>query len=724
MECSRCHDHKFDAITQRDFYRMFAFFNQVSEYGEDGRVANAAPLLASPTHAQAAQLGAEEKAVAGLDARLRAALDSWQWEPAEAGRMERLAASAAKVDGGRDLVKAALTFPNGKPASVPGVTGEAWLGEGKASLARLEAKGFDFEKNGGVTASLWVRPAAGNPNDVALLSSQNYEERPAAANYAAGESIRLVKGEIELRLNQRYPAYTVRVISEGAGLRAGEWRQVVITYTGGKKAEGVRIFLDGREVATRTLADDLHGGLPKAAFLLGSDVDGSSAKFRGSLENVRLYQRAASGTEIRAEFEAQALPYAEAWAEQDEAGPRERRWLAEAALRDGESSWKAAEAERDAAWEKHLAARRALPTTMVMEEMPVKRPTFVLRRGQYDAPGDPVEAGVPEKLLGAWPAGAPANRLGLARWLTRPDQPLTPRVVVNRFWGQLFGTGIVKTMEDFGVQGEWPSHPELLDWLAREFVDGGWNVKGIFKTLVLSSTYRQSSAATPEAIARDPENRLLAHGPRFRLPAELIRDQALAISGLLEPRIGGPSVYPFQPATLYTGVVVGADYPGTKWVESTGGDLFRRSLYTFWKRTVPHPVMLTFDAPDREFCSVRRSRTNTPLQALVLQNEPAYLEASRELGARMIMEGGSRNEDRAAIGFRLCTSRAPDARETQVLASALAKLSDEYSRDPESAHALLNGSIPARHAELPLAEHAAATCVASMLLNLDETLNK
>jgi hypothetical protein len=442
------------------------------------------------------------------------------------------------------------------------------------------------------------------------------------------------------------------------------------------------------------------------------------------VESVRLWQRALGREEVRAEFSAKALPYALAWAEQDEAGPRERHWLAEAALRDADATWRAMATERDDAWEKLLAARRALPTTMVMAEMKTPRPTFILRRGQYDAPGEPVEAGVPEKLLGPWPAGAPRNRLGLARWLTRPDQPLTGRVVVNRFWAQLFGTGLVKTMEDFGVQGEWPSHPELLDWLAREFIDGGWNVKALFKTLVLSATYRQSAAATPALVARDPENRLLARGPRFRLPAELIRDQALAISGLLEPRIGGPSVFPFQPATLYTGVVVGADYPGTKWVESKGRDLFRRSLYTFWKRTVPHPVMLTFDAPDREFCSVRRSRTNTPLQALVLQNEPAYLESARRLGARMLREGGARNEDRAALGFRLCTSRAPDAREQQLLANALAKMSEEYTRDPEGATALLAGSLPAAHPELPRAELAAATCVASMLLNLDETLNK
>jgi hypothetical protein len=312
----------------------------------------------------------------------------------------------------------------------------------------------------------------------------------------------------------------------------------------------------------------------------------------------------------------------------------------------------------------------------------------------------------------------------LARWFTQPAHPLTARVVVNRYWAQLFGTGLVKTLEDFGSQGEWPSHPELLDWLAREFVDGGWNVKALFKTLVLSSTYRQSSALTPALVARDPENRLLAHGPRFRLPAELIRDQALAISGLLRPQVGGPSVFPYQPETLYKGTVVGADYPGTKWTESKGDDLYRRSLYTFWKRTVPHPVMLTFDAPDREFCIARRSRTNTPLQALVLLNEPAYLESSRQLAARMLREGGSENPDRVTFAFRLATGRMPTPAETEVLSVALLHFMEDFGSDPAGASALLKPGASPLDPTLPPVELAAATVVASMILNLDETITK
>ena len=376
-----------------------------------------------------------------------------------------------------------------------------------------------------------------------------------------------------------------------------------------------------------------------------------------------------------------------------------------------------------AARSEHLAFQLSLPTAMVMRERRDRRPTFVLKRGLYDAPGDAVEPGVPEALLIGWPKGAPRNRLGLAQWFTRKDHPLTARVVVNRFWAQLFGTGIVKTLEDFGSQGEWPSHPALLDWLAREFVDRGWDVKALLKSIVLSSTYRQESVVTPALLARDPENRLLARGPRVRLPAELIRDQALAVSGLLSRRVGGPSVFPYQPAKLYDAIVVGAAYPGTEWKESAGEDLHRRSLYTFWKRTVPHPAMITFDAPDREFCTVRRSRTNTPLQALALWNEPGQLEAARNLGARMLRAGES-DALRVGFAFQSATGRKPGAEESQLLLRSLERLRADFAAHPDDAAAFLAiGASPIDPA-LPAAELAAAMAIASIVLNLDETITK
>jgi hypothetical protein len=361
---------------------------------------------------------------------------------------------------------------------------------------------------------------------------------------------------------------------------------------------------------------------------------------------------------------------------------------------------------------------------MVMEEMPTPRQAYVLNRGQYDAHGDKVEAGVPEQLIAAWPKDAPKNRLGLARWFLQPQHPLTARVVVNRFWAQLFGVGLVKSVEDFGTQGEWPSHPEVLDTLARDFVDGGWNVKGFFKSVVLSSTYRQTSDASPELYARDPENRLLARGPRVRLTSEQIRDQALAVSGLLAEKIGGPSVRPYQPESLYKGIVVDAPYPSTTWELGKGDELYRRSLYTFWKRTVPHPAMLTFDSPDREFCSARRSRTNTPLQALVLWNETGYLESSRKLGERMLKEGGADDTSRATFAFRLATGRMPRAEESAVLIRTYAKLRADFSARPDDAAKLIKVGVSVPDPALSAVELAAAAGVANLILTLDETITK
>jgi hypothetical protein len=297
-------------------------------------------------------------------------------------------------------------------------------------------------------------------------------------------------------------------------------------------------------------------------------------------------------------------------------------------------------------------------------------------------------------------------------------------VVVNRFWQQIFGVGIVKTSDNFGFQGEWPSHPELLDWLATNFVDSGWNVKALMKTLVLSAAYRQDSSVPPDLAARDPENRLLARGARFRMPAEVLRDQALALSGLLRNEIGGPSVRPYQPAGLYDGVVVSADYPGTKWETGKGNDLYRRSLYTFWKRTMPHPVMTVFDAPDREVCTVRRTVTNTPLQALTLLNSPVFVESARKLAERMILEGGETFESRIEFAFQLALGRNPDAVEAGIIRQTFDEMLASYDGHAGDAKSLLDVGESARNPKIPIRELAAYTAVASMLLNLDEVITK
>jgi hypothetical protein len=365
----------------------------------------------------------------------------------------------------------------------------------------------------------------------------------------------------------------------------------------------------------------------------------------------------------------------------------------------------------------------SIPSTLVMEEMPRPRETHVLIRGDYLSPGERVTAGVPASLP-ALPKGAPANRLGLARWLTDPGHPLTARVAVNRAWQTFFGAGIVKTGDDFGSQGDPPSHPALLDWLAVEFRAGGWDVKRLHKLIVMSATYRQSSHVSRELREKDPANRLLARGPRFRLDAETIRDNALAVSGLLDHRIGGPSVRPYQPPGLWEQVAVGGNYSSQTYVPSVGRDLYRRGLYTYVKRSMPHPSLTAFDAPNREACTVSRPRTTTPLQALVLLNDPAYLEAGRALAQRVLRNKELDTSGRLAFAFRLCTGRRPQRAELDVLARVLDQQLRGFRREQQAARDLVAvGAVPIP-ADVDAADLAAWTVLANLLLNLDEALTR
>ena len=367
------------------------------------------------------------------------------------------------------------------------------------------------------------------------------------------------------------------------------------------------------------------------------------------------------------------------------------------------------------------AVEASIPTAMVMEELPAPRETRILMRGVYSRLGEAVTAGAPAALP-QMADGLPRNRLGLARWLVDPRNPLPARVTVNRLWQSIFGTGLVRTAEDFGTQGSPPSHPELLDWLAHEFVRSGWNVKHLIRLIVSSSTYRQSSVVSKELAERDPENRWLARGPRFRLQAEFLRDQALAVSGLLVSKIGGPSVKPYHPPGLYEQVTAGS---GTDvYIEGKGDDLYRRSLYTYWKRSVPHPAMLAFDAPFREACTLRRSRTNTPMQALNLLNDPTYVEAARFLAQRMLTEGGTDLSSQLTRGYRLVLARAPRQAELAILSKSYHRALREFEADPKSVEEFLKVGANREANKIPAVPLAAMTVVASALLNLDETVMK
>ncbi len=473
---------------------------------------------------------------------------------------------------------------------------------------------------------------------------------------------------------------------------------------------------------TDVVRDALTGSMATTAPLrVGRKALG--APLVGQIDDLRVYDRALP----REQVEALAIHYAPRVIISGVTGRRTGGQATE--LREyflthvAPESLRASYVELKALRARKQAFEQTIPTTMVMGEMKTPRDTFVLARGDYRNQTEKVQPGVPA-VLPPLPAGAPPNRLALAQWLVAPEHPLTARVAVNRFWQMYFGYGIVKTQEDFGAQGEPPVHPELLDWLATEFIRTGWDTRAMQRLIVTSATYRQSSRVTPALLEKDPENRLLARGARVRLPAEMIRDTALAASGLLNGEIGGPSVQPYQPKGLWEEMAFGEGFSAQSYEQSHGKDLYRRGMYTFWKRTVPPASMATFDAPDREKCTARRGLTNTPLQALALLNDPTYVEAARALAQRALRDGGTGDASRAAWAFRLATARRPTGQETRVLQALLAKERATFRRNRQAALEWLSVGESPRDTRWDAAELAAWTTVASAILNLDETITK
>jgi hypothetical protein len=496
---------------------------------------------------------------------------------------------------------------------------------------------------------------------------------------------------LSFRIVHGWPANAVKVKCEQP-LSAERWHHVAVTYDGSSRAAGIRIFVDGTiqpvTVENDNLVKDIKynwhfDGKPRLANLyLGNRKSFEKIEFAGLvLDEIRIYDRVLSG------LEAGLLA--------------------------------------DVLQPEQSAIMEEFPEAMVMRERLQKRKTFVLRRGRYDALATAVDFNLPKTVM-AFPDSLPKNRLGLTRWLLHPNNPLTARVVVNRFWQMYFGQGIVSTPEDFGNQGALPTHPDLLDWLATEFLDSGWDIKALQKKIVMSATYRQSSRGHNDGSRRDgdrdPENRFLARGPRHRLSAEMIRDNALAISGLLVKTIGGPSVKPYQPEGLWAAITSGRHL--TKYEADKGDALYRRSLYTFWKRTVPPPYMITFDVPERNACTVRRQKTSTPLQSLNLMNDPQFVEAARMFAERMIIEGGSDPEQRIRFAFRLATARFPEEQELHTLLSLFRRQLKRYQERSAAADTLLSVGDYRKDKELDSTELAAYTLVANTILNLYETLTK
>ncbi len=707
MGCARCHDHKYDPIPQKDFYRFFAFFNNVNEKGLDGRNGNAEPFLQLPTASQKTKqdelkklIAAHEKALS--EDRISKAQLAWEQQLIASLQPEtmdgltahyefdgNLADSSGNHQYGR-VVKGDLTYAN---AAVD--RGADFDGQTNAVFAHVPA--FDARKPFAV--ALWLK--INNKLRIPVLQQGQFEM------WLDDFELSGVQQRVP-KLYVRLGAVAVRTVSRLPW--PDNMNHVAVNFDG----TAFQIAVNGTLVPTepvKTEASD-HGPTLEIPF------------YKGRIDDLRIYTRTLRGSEVTYLAEQKplraTLNILPAKRANDQKTWLRNYYLTKAAPEADQKLW--AELKELRAEEKKLTAQ--IPTTMVMSELTANpRETFVLARGDYRNQTEKVTPAVPS-VLPPMEAGLPANRLGLAKWLVDPANPLTARVAVNRFWQMEFGTGIVKTLENFGAQGEPPSNQILLDWLATEFIRTGWDVKAVQRLIVTSATYRQSSRVTPELLEKDPENRLLARGPRFRLPAEMLRDGELYLSGLLKESLGGPSVNPYQPEGVWEAIAFGDGFTSQTYKQDHGDALHRRSMYTYWKRTAPPPEMTTFDAPDREKCAARRSLTNTPLQALVLLNDVTFVEAARALAERIMTEGGTTPEQRLGYGFQLATARAPKPAEVKILREELNAEMLEFKKHEDRAEALLkNGEAPV-NPKLNKSELAAWTTVASMILNLDETITK
>ncbi|MCE9607193.1 MAG: DUF1553 domain-containing protein [Planctomycetia bacterium] len=736
--CARCHDHKFDPISQKNFYELFAFFNNLDEPGKAIRDDNSPPLIKAPTREMQARLDEfthvirqAERRCLDIEPEVAAAQTAWEqtlragdatrWEldeklilhyPLDGDLTPGKKASEAQKDSPAKTEGSAPTFVAGQLDRAAEFDGDRFV------TISTEAEFADRDRH---TFGAWIKPS-GAPNAdgsrMAVFSRMDEE-----TSYL-GFGLFWNEGRIQFDLIARITDDAIRVQTKNRFV-PDRWTHVAVTYDGSQKAGGVRLFVNGAPEPLEILSDTLSNPVkPTVPLLIGARS--GKLKFRGAIDDVRIYRRILLPAEIAAL--GSALTFNElARLPAAARTPLQRQALRAYFLKQAASdSVRQAYQSLDEAEARRTEYEATIPTTMVMQEMPQPRNTFVLQRGQYDQPGERVGPDVPDSLPPlVGPRGsersskAAANRLALARWLVDPVHPLTARVAVNRFWQLYFGQGLVKTTEDFGSQGEWPSHPELLDWLAVQFIDSGWNMKQMHKAIVMSATYRQSSEISSTSLARDPENRLFSRGPRFRLSAEAIRDQALAVSGLLTEKLGGPSIKPYQPAGLWEELTHTAKYK-----QSEGADLYRRSLYVYWRRTVPPPGMAAFDAASREICTVRQVRTNTPLQALTLLNDTTYVEAARAFAERMMREGGSTSNQRIAWAFRLATSREPAAAEAGVLRAGYERHLAHYRSSPESALKLFGVGEAKRDTALDVAELAACTLTAGVILNLDEVVTK
>ncbi len=728
--CAVCHDHKFDPLLQREFYSLSAFFNNTTQNAMDGNIKDTPPIVVVPKRedrseweALPAKLAAATQQIDARRAAARGDFDAWLGQAAVAAVQSRIVqeglafyAPLGDSAGGELPVSIGGESRQVKVASEP--AWDAGVTAAKAFKSRPEAnvevpEAGDFERNQPFTCAAWVKvPREGLTGAVVA--------RMDDGNAYRGWDLWLDKGRPATHIVHDWPNDAVKVIGK-TQLKPDKWQYVAIAYDGSGSAGGVKIYVDGVAQDVQLAANSLKNSIRTTVPLKLAQRNSGSRLDDLSIQDLRIYGRALSAAELGQLSNATRAAYLVA-------KPAEGRtpseldelfgWWLEAIdpvyqqLRGQKAALAAVEAE--------IKSRATI--AHVSQEKNEEAMAYVLFRGEYDKRRDQVKPDTPQ-FLPPFAADLPRNRLGLARWLLSAEHPLTSRVTVNRFWQEVFGTGLVKTTGEFGVGGELPSHPELLDWLAVEFRESGWDIKELFRLIVSSATYQQASTVTPEKLEKDPHNRLLSRGPRYRMDAEMVRDYALAASGLLVRRQGGPSVRPYQPEGVWEAVaMIGSNTRDYR--PDSGANLYRRSLYTFWKRAAPPASMEIFNAPNRETCTVRRERTNTPLQALVTLNDPQFVEAARHLAERALREGGDDDAARADFIARRLLARPLGDEERSVVGRSLSELKGYYREHGDDAQRLITvgESKPDAALEAPLV--AAWTMLTNELMNLDEVLNK
>ena len=716
--CAQCHDHKFDPISQKEFYQLFAFFNNVPETGlivTD----NPPPVMTVTSPQQEELLAALAVATAAAwqkfePIRVKLVTDIANWEGVERQRIQEariLPTDSLVLHESFDGAIGANSVMRGNLLRFQsGIRGQAGIFDATQHIERA-ARPIDLDAPW--TIGFWVLPEGSLSCPLSKIQADGDRK---------GLEVLWQKGRVSVNLVARWGVDGIEVMTYKP-VASGQWHHIVISSDGSKRAAGLRIFIDGRLTDVRINRDSLSGSLRNEQPLLIGRRD-SGLGYYGVLDEFRIVQACLDDKSISDWFFAERIggilevPAASR-------SERDAETLIDYYIENHtDDVIRDAHQNLIACQQAEKTLRDSIPTTLVMEEMAQPRTTHVLFRGLYNYPEEVVGPGVPA-VLSAWPNGATMNRLGFSQWLVAKENPLTARVAVNRLWKVCFGEGLVRTVNDFGTQGEPPTHPELLDWLAVSFQESGWDVKAMLRLIVSSRTYQQeSSIRKAGGSTYDPQNRLLSRGPAFRLSAEMIRDQALAVSGLLRRQLGGPSVKPYQPPGMWEEVSYNQE---DSYVEETGDGLWRRSVYTYLKRQMPPPSFLAFDGTTREKCTVHRARTNTPLQSLILLNDPTYVEAARSLAMLVLRTVADENERVEAI-FRRILCRAPDADESKLLIELLHRQQKRFPSDTDAALKLVStgaSNIPDTLTDqIERTELAAWTIVAHTILNLDEAITR